>query len=240
MNCRKYRKLIDGYLEGSITDAGLAELRGHADRCPNCKEELRELRAVEHAVKEAMISPTAPVEAQDAVLSRLDSVEEPSRGLASATRPLVPVAWRAVAAACLVGVGLLIGIHLSPATPEAGGGEPGRAVPVRIVGGEGTVLLRHREADVWKQAGPGTALHVGDTLQCAGKSHLVLSMEDGSTLRLEESGTLLLKEHDGHLAAVLEHGTLHVTLKEQHIPFVVLSPQGRVEALGTEFTVSVR
>ena len=102
------------------------------------------------------------------------------------------------------------------------------------------VLLKHHGADVWRQVQPDTALLVGDTLQCAGKSHLALSLEDGSTLALEENGTLLLSEDDGHLAAVLEHGTLHVALKEQHAPFVVLSPQGRIEALGTKFTVSVR
>ena len=65
-------------------------------------------------------------------------------------------------------------------------------------------------------------------------------VEDGSSLTLQESGRLLLSKNDGGLAPVLEHGTLHVALTEHHAPFIVHSPQGSIEALGTTFTVSVR
>jgi ferric-dicitrate binding protein FerR (iron transport regulator) len=37
----------------------------------------------------------------------------------------------------------------------------------------------------------------------------------------------------------LEHGECTASLQSPHVPFFVRTPHGRVEALGTEFTVTV-
>jgi hypothetical protein len=45
--------------------------------------------------------------------------------------------------------------------------------------------------------------------------------------------------YNGKTQFHLEHGKLAAALESPHPPFFVSTPHGRVEALGTEFTVNV-
>ncbi|MHC4865037.1 MAG: FecR family protein [Planctomycetota bacterium] len=103
----------------------------------------------------------------------------------------------------------------------------------------GTVLVRHKDSDVWKILEAGSKLYLGDTFHSAAKSACVLELEDESTLELNQNGMLELRSYNGGTEFYLKHGVLAAALKSPHGPFFISTPHGRVEALGTEFTVTV-
>jgi ferric-dicitrate binding protein FerR (iron transport regulator) len=82
-------------------------------------------------------------------------------------------------------------------------------------------------------------LCVGDQLWSGSASSINLTLKDDSLITLNASGALCLTHHDGRVEFELTHGTMRAVLREGHPPFVVRTPQGRLEALGTDFTVSV-
>ena len=63
--------------------------------------------------------------------------------------------------------------------------------------------------------------------------------EDNSSVQLNQNSILTLKLYNGGTEFYLEQGELAAALESPHPRFVVSTPHGRVEALGTEFTVSV-
>jgi ferric-dicitrate binding protein FerR (iron transport regulator) len=50
---------------------------------------------------------------------------------------------------------------------------------------------------------------------------------------------LALTSYNGQTQFFLEHGECTANLEGPHGPFFISTPHGRVEALGTEFTVTV-
>ncbi|HUT46836.1 MAG TPA: FecR domain-containing protein [Sedimentisphaerales bacterium] len=50
---------------------------------------------------------------------------------------------------------------------------------------------------------------------------------------------LVLKLYNDETQFFLEHGECTASLESPHGPFFISTPNGRVEALGTEFTVTV-
>jgi ferric-dicitrate binding protein FerR (iron transport regulator) len=64
-------------------------------------------------------------------------------------------------------------------------------------------------------------------------------MNDGSLVTLTAGGVLSIAHQDGGMEFELTHGTMRAVMREGHPPFAIRTPQGRLEALGTEFTVSV-
>jgi len=113
-------------------------------------------------------------------------------------------------------------------------------VPIRVAGLDGMVLVRHEGSDVWKGLNRDSTVYLGDTFHSASGSDLTLALEDNkSTLELWENSMLALRAYDKETRLFLEHGQCKADLKSPHSPFFVSTPHGRVEALGTEFTVKV-
>ena len=104
---------------------------------------------------------------------------------------------------------------------------------------EGTVLVKHQDSDLWYPLMPGSGIYLGDTFHSTAKSAFVLELEDKSTLELNQNSMLVLKLYNGETQFFLEHGECTASLESPHGPFFISTPHGRVEALGTEFTVTV-
>jgi ferric-dicitrate binding protein FerR (iron transport regulator) len=68
---------------------------------------------------------------------------------------------------------------------------------------------------------------------------VVLRLGEKSTIRLGQNSMLALTSYNGKTQFFLEHGECTASLESPHRPFFIRTPHGRVEALGTEFTVSV-
>lgn len=238
-DCTKYKNLIEKYLDGIIADGEVAELRVHAETCPPCREEFNRYVLMQSAVKQAFSSLTAAEQASSSFMARLAAERQ-------ALRPAgVSVGWlartrAAVAASVLLAVGLLAGFALGKLS---GPGQTTSAVtaevPIGIGKIQGIVLVRHEGSGLWRAMEAGSKIYIGDTFHAAANSACVLKWADKSTLELNQNSMLVLKLYNGETQFYLEHGELTAALESPHPPFFISTPHGRVEALGTEFTVKV-
>jgi ferric-dicitrate binding protein FerR (iron transport regulator) len=240
MTCEKYEKLIEQYVDGTISDEQLAELKTHAEECASCREEFDGCVLLEDVVRQAFSSRTSAEQARSSVVARV------SAGPSSpAQRTRYGAGWlggkrAAIAASILLAVGLSLGFAMGRAgifkRPEA----PLTAqVPIRIGGLEGTVLVMHKGSDLWQVLEAGSNVYLGDTFHSTAKSAFVLELEDESTIEVNQNSMLVLKLYNGETQFFLEYGRCTAALESPHPPFFIYTPHGRVEALGTEFTITV-
>ena len=240
MNCEKSRKLIEQYLDGTIGDSQLAEFKRHTETCRDCREEFERCVLTEKTIKQAFSSETTAERARASLVARL-SAEPNTHGRHTPSG----IAWlagrrAAIAASILLAVGLFLGFVLG----RAGTGKPTSApltaqVPIRVADLEGTVVVRHKGSDMWQTLEAGSNVYVGDTFHSAAKSAFVLEMKDLSTIEVNQNSMLVLTLYNGGTQFFLEHGECTASLESPHGRFFISTPHGRVEALGTEFTVTV-
>lgn len=234
MSCEKYNNLIEKYLDGEITESELSGLRTHTETCQSCRDQLNRCYLLQDVVKDALSSRTPADEAAASVVAGL-SADTHLR-----TRPYFVGARAAIAAGIVLAAGLLLGyifgrggIGETPTTSLSA------QVPISVGELEGTVLVKHEGSEVWQALETGSAVHLGDTFHPAANSVCRLEFEDKSKLELYQNSMLVLKSYDGETRFYLEHGKLDAVLESPHPPFFISTPHGRVEALGTEFTVTV-
>ena len=238
MTCEKYKKLIEKYVEGTISDGQITELKTHTQTCESCRKEFERCVLIHDVFRQAFSSPTAAERAGASLADRLSA--EPNLRLPRARfGTAFFTGGRAVIAACvLLAVGLLLGFAVGRVgkpsiTPLTG------QVPISVGGIEGTVLVRHEGSDVWQTLKAGSDVYLGDTFHSTTKSTCILKLQDESTLELNQNSMLVLRSYNGETQFNLEHGQLSAALASPHPPFFIGTPHGRVEALGTEFTVKV-
>ena len=233
MNCEKYKKLIEKYLDGIIDDTELTALRSHTESCSVCRDEFQQCRQMQSVITEGMSVHKSTEQARETILSKLTEKRVESA-------PVVLFGKRiAIAASILIVAGLFLSFYLGRITTKQAEISLTAQAPIHIVNLEGTVLVKHRGCDFWAAFGPESSIHIGDTFHSTAKSAFVLEFEDKSTIKLNPNSMLILKSYNGGTQFHLEHGELAAALNSPHPPFVVSTPNGRVEALGTEFTVSV-
>jgi len=234
-DCTKYKNFIEKYLDGIILEAELAELKAHAETCPPCRQELDRCAFMQNAVKQAL-QPSVPAEqAGTRLLEKLPV--EPHRF----ARPVLLAGRRAaIAAGILFAAGMFIGLALDRAGGLRSAMSPVTAqVPIHVGEVQGTVLVRHEGSDFWSTLEGESKIYLGDTFHAAANSGCVLKLDGKSTLELSQNSMLVLKSYNGETQLYLDHGQLSAALESPHPPFFVSTPHGRVEALGTEFTVTV-
>ena len=232
MSCEKYTELIEKHLNAEIKDTELEQLKEHIGQCESCRKKYGQLGRMEKIVKKAFSSATTAEQAADSILSKLPATR-------IATAPVVLFSKQlAVAASIFLAVGLFSGFLVGrlDSDMQVSGAEK---VPMKVGRLEGTVLVKHRDSELWHPMLPGSDIYLGDTFHSAPKSVLVLELENQSTLELNQNSMLVLKLYNGKTQFHLEHGKLAAALESPHPPFFVSTPHGRVEALGTEFTVNV-
>ncbi len=236
MNCEKYKKLIEQYIEGEISDEQIAELSTHTETCEQCREEFEQCITLEGAVREAFSSRMSAEEGRATVMARLSA--EPKPAVRRAQYNLGWLAGRraSVAAGILLAIGLTLGFYMGKASTDK---PAGAKVPMRVVKLDGTVLVRHEGLDAWQVLEADSAIYLGDTFHSATKSGFVLEMEDKSTIEVNQNSMLVLNLYNGETQFFLEYGRCTAALESPHPPFFIRTPHGRVEALGTEFTVTV-
>ena len=234
MNCEKYSELIEKYLRAEITETELEQLKDHIGECESCRKKYEQLDKLENIVKESFNSDMTAEQASEAILSKL-----PVTGYSSA-RIISLNKWSAIAASVLVGISFLCGFIAARFDDDKRIPIPTTTkVPMKVTKLDGTVLVKHENSELWLPLSSESEIYVGDTFHSAVKSCLVLEMENQSTLELNQNSMLVLKLYNGETQFYLEYGKLAAALESPHPPFFVSTPHGRVEALGTEFTVKV-
>ncbi len=236
MNCNDSRILLEKCLDNVLDPSERAALEAHVEECESCRREYEELGSVQSLLKRAM-APAMP--ASDAARSILAAVASESPAAQRIAAPGLLRLWPiSVAAAVALVVGLSIGFGVS--RKAAGVRTPsGPVVPLQVAGIQGTVLVKNASGNAWNELTRSSSLHVGDVLQASPKSELTLSMRDGSTVILAANSRLLLEHYNGGIRLNLSAGGMKAALNSPHPPFIVSTPSGQLEALGTEFTVSV-
>lgn len=238
--CEQNKDLLELYLQGEFGDAQLAELKEHMHTCQACREEFECVDLMQEVIKDAFLSQTDSEQARTKILSRLN--EQPAAEFEDNRFVRAWWTWtqRAAIAAVLLATGLLLGIAVgrygADKIPEP---EPIVAVPISINNLQGTVLVKHQGRDAWHILKANSTVYLGDRFHSTAKSGFTLAMEDSSRVELDQNGMLVLKLYNGETQFFLEHGQCRAVLESPHPKFVVSTPHGRVEALGTEFTVKV-
>ncbi|MBN1342431.1 MAG: FecR domain-containing protein [Phycisphaerae bacterium] len=251
MSCNQTDKLLERLLDRPIADTELKTLEAHAEICPPCRREIDSFQKMQRLLTEGLNPTTSGAEARDRVLSKLDHSPILAKG--------VKFRWPArlglptpVAAGILLALGVAIGLGLGrsrPGAPQTQSaattsrqtpGAPPAVTPIRVCGVAGTVLIKHPGANIWEEVAESTPICVGDRFHASPASSLALALKDGNTVCLEANGTLSLEDFNGQIEFRVNFGTVTADLKSPHGPFFISTPQGRIEALGTEFTVSVR
>jgi len=234
MSCEKYNKLIEKYINAEIEETELDELKDHILQCASCRKKFERITILEDIIKSAFSSATTAERAANSILSKL-----PATRIVSAPAVLFSKQM-AVAASIFLAVGLLSGYGLARLNADKRIAVPTTTkVPMKVARLEGIVLVKHQNSDLWYPLMPGSGIYVGDTFHSTAKSAFVLELENKSTIELNQDSMLVLKLYNGGTQFHLEHGKLAAALESPHPPFFVSTPHGRVEALGTEFTVTV-
>jgi hypothetical protein len=236
-DCHLFKDLMDEYLDGTISDSCRRELEAHTRTCRYCAGQLRGSRLMQEVIADAFVPETGAQEAREELLARL--ADPRSRPVARPGKLFVG-ARLAVAAGIVLLTGLSVGFVLG----RKGSAGPAPAqlppqVPMHVVGLAGTVLVRHEGNEVWHTLRPEAAICVGDTFHAAAGADLTLEVAERSTIRIAQNSMLILKSYNGETQFYLEHGQCKADLKSPHGPFFISTPHGRVEALGTAFTVKV-
>ncbi|MDH4239428.1 MAG: FecR domain-containing protein [Phycisphaerae bacterium] len=236
MDCEKYKKLIEKYIEGTISNEHVAELKTHSETCEQCKEEFAQCTVLEDVVREAFSSRMSAEEGRASVMASLSAGSNITMRRAQYNLDWLAGRRASIAAGILLAIGLTLGFYMG----RAGTDKPtGAKVPMRIAELNGTVLVRHEGLDAWKVLKADSNIHLGDTFHSAARSAFVLEMEDKSRIEVNQNSMLVLKLYNGQTQFFLEYGRCTAALESPHPPFFIRTPHGRVEALGTEFTVTV-
>jgi len=234
-DCQRYDELIERYLDGTIADSQLAELEAHTRECEPCRTEFERCVLLGQTIRESFAPGLAAERAGASVLAKLAEQPQQRRGGSWALWGRV-----ALAAGVLLAVGYLAGFVLGRAGAAR---EPQRPpltqVPLQVAELHGTVLVRHQGYDVWQALEPGGDVCLGDTFHSTAKSGFVLQLAQDSTIEVDQNSMLALTSYNGQTQFFLAHGECTANLESPHGPFFISTPHGRVEALGTEFTVTV-
>ena len=234
-NCKKYKDLIEQYLDGTITESQLNELQKHTQTCVLCRREFEKSILLQTTVMDAFSSTLTTEQARASVIAKLPKKED--QRIAGA-HPAGFAGKQIAAAACtLLAVGLFTGFLLG--RTNFANLQLANKVSMQVAELKGTVLVRHKDSDTWRTLTPDTSVRIGDTFHSAAKSSFTLKLDAKSKIEVEQNSMLVLTSFNGETQFSLEHGQCKASLESPHGPFFIDTPHGRVEALGTEFTVTV-
>ena len=233
MNCEKYKKLIEKYLDGIISDKELADLKSHSQNCSICRKEFEQSKQFQSVIAEGMSTPKTAQEVREIILSKLEDEKH------ELSPKLLFSRWMAIAASILIIACLSLGFYMGKVTSKQTTAPFTAKTSLHIASMEGIVLVKHDGDSYWEKLEPLSNIYVGDTFHCAAKSAFNMESQDKSTIKLNQNSMLVLNEYNGETQFYLEYGEMSADLNSPHPPFVVSTPNGQVEALGTEFTVSV-
>jgi len=240
MNCEKYKNIIEQLIDGTISDRQLAELKTHITECESCRDQFESCLMLQKSIKQAFSTPMAAEQAGASVVAKLAAKSNHRLQSAPFITTFSISRQAAVAAAIILAVGLFLGFILG----RAGTGKPAAPpltaqVPILVSNLKGIVLVKHNSSDVWQTLQPDSNIYLGDTFHSTTGSTLALKLNNKSKLELNQNSMLVLKLFNGETQFFLEHGECTASLQSPHGPFFISTPNGRMEAVGTEFTVTV-
>jgi ferric-dicitrate binding protein FerR (iron transport regulator) len=239
-DCRSFKDLLEEYMDGMIREDRLEEFKAHAATCETCGREFRRITLMQAMIADAFEPRMDAKEAAAAVVANLSSRADHRPQYARVAGVWTIRARMAIAAAILLTTGLIAGFTLGRAHPVPPIETAALAeVPMKVADVQGMVLVRHDGSNSWQSLESGDIVYRGDTFHSVAKAEFVLDLGNNSTIKVNPNSMLALVSYGDKTEFSLEQGECTASLESPHGPFFVRTPHGRVEALGTEFTVTV-
>lgn len=231
-HCPNTQDNIKRCLEGGLNKSDEQALQGHLSKCPACTAAFKQMNLLQEVVKDAVMPETDMQEVAARITQRLAQQQ------VRATHPMGPSRARQYAGAAamlLIGVGLGL-LSQSWQKPTALVLEP---VDLQVTEIKGVVLVKHQDAQVWEVLHTNSAIYLGDTFYTTATSNVVLGLDKTNSIEVTPNSMLALESYENRIQFYLEHGQCKPVLNDSHGPFFIRTPNGTMEALGTEFTVKV-
>jgi ferric-dicitrate binding protein FerR (iron transport regulator) len=232
MTCEAYKTTFKRYTEGILAQQALEDLQQHIRTCSKCRAEQREFSHMREILKDSLNPANTGKEKISQAITNLEI--QPQKSVRS-RMALAPFLRYGAAAAIFLVIGLFIG---SQQSPEPISGQKPLAIAVSQLHGD--VLVRHTWENGWKKMTPEESIYEGDAFLSLHQASLVLLLGKNNTVSLNENSSMNLLEYNGQTEFGITYGTVKAKLAGPHEPFFISTPQGRFEALGTEFIVRVR
>jgi hypothetical protein len=232
MTCEAYKTTFKTYTEGILAQQAQEDLQQHIKTCSACRAADREFSHMREILRDSLNQSDT---CKQKISQAITNVEiQPQKSVPS-RMALVPFLRYGAAAAIFLVIGLFIGSRQSP---DPISGQKPLAIAVSQLHGD--VLVRHTWEDDWKKMTHGESIYKGDVFLSLHQASLILSLDKNNTVSLNENSSLNLLKHNGQTEFGIDYGTVKAKLMGPHEPFFISTPQGRFEALGTEFIVRVR
>jgi len=221
LTCKRVESILHEHLEGTLPEAERAAVEVHLAVCESCRASADLWSGISAAAKRADLGPVSPrLERSLAARDWSLGPERPSAGRRVLLASLIAVPAAAAASlALLLATGALDSNPL-PATETSTGAAPSVADAPAPAPRAPALEEQRVGADRWRvfQVDPGSALWLADDAEVA----IEQAGTDGVRFRLERGFALAEIQ-------TLEPGTR----------FVVVTPDGEVEARGTVFSVEI-
>jgi ferric-dicitrate binding protein FerR (iron transport regulator) len=237
-HCPNTQDNIKRHLEGEQNNNDEQALQDHLTKCPACAAAFKQMDLLEEVVKDAVMPEIDMQKAAAHVTQRLAQQQAiPTHRLAACPIGLGRVRQFAGAAALLlIGVGLGLLCQSYWQTPNAIALKP---VDLQVTEVKGIVLVKHQNAQVWQALNTDSQIYQGDTFYTTATSNVVLALDQTNRIEVTPNSMLALESYENKIQLYLEHGQCTPVLNGPHGPFFIRTPNGTMEALGTEFTVKV-
>ncbi len=237
-HCPNTQDNIKRHLEGELNDSEEQALQDHLIHCPTCTATFQQMERLEEVVKDAVMPESDMQKAAAHVTQRL-AQQQTTRAQRSSTRP-IGLGWvrRCAGAAALLLIGVGLGF-VCQAYWQAPGAMAMKPVDLQVTEVKGVVLVKHQDAQVWQVLNTGSTIYLGDTFYTTATSNVVLGLDKTNRIEITPNSMLALESYETEIQFYLEHGQCTPVLNGSHGPFFIRTPNGTMEALGTEFTVKV-
>ena len=237
-NCPHTQDNLDRYLERAFTDQAEQALRAHLAQCPACAAAFERMDLLQEVIRDAVMPESDVQRAAARITERLAQERvKPPQDFVRHPLGLDRVRLYASAAALLlIGMGLGFAGRSYWQRPATASLSP---VPIQVAQVKGKVLVKHQNTSAWQVLTSDSPAYLGDTFYTTATSDLVLSLDQTNQIKLAENSMLTLESYDPSTEFYLEHGQCTPVLNGPHGPFFIRTPNSRLEALGTEFTVRV-
>jgi len=155
-SCKKFRALIDLYLDGEADDRQTETLFSHLEKCEGCQRRFEEVRKLDHAVKSVPVA-KLPEGFRKTVMARIQSEEARPRRSVSFF-PVIGVAG-AAAAILLISAALWYTYILKPVRRDSQSTNPAIS-EIHIVSPREDAVIEQQYVDISAAFTPGNVKNV--------------------------------------------------------------------------------
>jgi hypothetical protein len=233
MNCQSYQIILDAYIDGTVTQQQIQQLEAHIQSCESCRGEYETHRKMKVVLGECF---TLSEPSNNKIQSVLTCIS--TEDFAANTTPASTFRWLgyAVAAGIFLAIGVLIGSWDKMQSVFV----QSKPLAISISNLHGDILIKHPWETSWKTLASNEPIYKGDAFLSLNQSKVRLTLGPDKYVELDQNSSLNLMQYNGQTEFGIAYGTVKSSLDGPHEPFFISTPQGRLQALGTEFIVKVR